>query len=53
MALKTITDLVLKTIDYLNGNETLTTSSLDTIDELLWMVHACLWQLRTEDECGK
>jgi hypothetical protein len=35
MALKTITDMVLKTIGYLKGNETLTTSSLDTTVELL------------------
>jgi len=35
MALKTITHMVLKTIDYLNGNETLTTSSFDTTVELL------------------
>lgn len=35
MASKTITDVVLKTVDYLTGNETLTTSSLDTTVELL------------------
>jgi hypothetical protein len=39
MASKTIRDVVLKKIDYLNGNETLT-SSLDTTVELLWVVHA-------------
>jgi len=35
MASKTIRDVVLKAADYLNGNETLTTSSFDTTVELL------------------
>jgi hypothetical protein len=35
MASKIITDVALKTIDYLKGNETLITSSLDTTVELL------------------
>jgi len=35
MASQTITYVVLKTIDYLNGNEILTTRSFDTTFELL------------------